>query len=241
MPSITPEFLAAFGSALWEKGVVVVPNLLLSNYARLGLTEAEVMVILHLLRLQMIEGDRFPTPEKLSQFMALDPERVRELMASLMEKKMLKVVPDPEPTRSAYRYSWEDLLLNLAQLWLSEQANALALAEGSSEEGQLYLAFEQEFGRPLSPLESGQLTEWCHRYPHELIREALRLAVLRGVYNFRYIDSILRDWEKKNVRTLREAQELEARFRERRRKRSRESQSAEESWQDEKYKDLYLS
>jgi DNA replication protein len=240
--SVAPDLLAGFASVLWGKGTVAVPNLLLANYARLGLTEPEVMVILHLLRLEALEGDHFPTPEKLSRFMAVDASRVRELMASLMEKKFLKVVPEGESHRSGYRYSCEELVLGLARLWLSDQAANPSSPQTEPEEGELYQAFEQEFGRPLSPLESGQLVEWCRRYPPELVREALRLAVLRGVYNFRYIDSILRDWEKKNVRTLREAQELEAQFRERRRKRrSQQSKGSEEEWKDDKYKDLYLS
>lgn len=239
-----PELLAAFGSALWVKGLVAIPNLLLTHYSRLGLNEAEVMLLIHLLRLETLEGNCFPQPEELSRFMAVDAAKVRELMASLMEKKILKVVQVIQPTgKRSFKYCWQDFMVRLAEIWLEEQGDAAAAGEGEGKWGEVYATFEREFGRPLSPLESAQLGEWCQRHPVELIHEALRLAVLRGVYNFRYIDSILREWEKNNVRTLREAQEHEARFRERRsrRRRAKEAEGSEEAWKDEKYKDLYLS
>lgn len=246
MQQARPELLAAFGSTLWVKGLVVIPNLLLMHYARLGLNEAEVMLLLHLLRLEALEGNCFPQPEEISRFMSVDAAKVRELMASLMEKKVLKVVQTLEPSgKRSFRYCWQDFMVRLAEIWLGEHREAAAAAEeGDTKLGEVYASFEREFGRPLSPFESAQLGEWCQRHPVELVHEALRLAVLRGVYNFRYIDSILREWEKNNVRTLREAQEHEARFRERRtrKRRAREADSSDGgTWKDEKYKDLYLS
>lgn len=236
--------LAAFGSSLWLGGMVAVPNLLLAYYARLGLNESEVMLLLHLFRLETLEGEPFPTPERLSQFMAVDAAKVRELMASLMEKKILHVVrqADPLQGRHVCKYCWQDLMARLAEVWLEEQGSPAA-EEGQAARSELYGAFEREFGRPLSPLESAQVAAWCERYDPELIREALRLAVLRGVYNFRYMDSILHQWEKNNVRTLREAQEYEAKFRERRsRSRRQKTEGGEEKPKEEKkYKDLYLS
>jgi DNA replication protein len=202
------------------------------------------MLLIHLVRLATLEGDGFPSPEKLSQYMAIDAAKVREVMASLMEKKFLSVVQEPEQSsgRRCYKYCWEDLMVHLAKLWL-EEVEANAAEVGKTTVADLYTAFEQEFGRPLSPMEAAQLTEWCQRFPAELIYEALRLAVLRGVFNFRYIDTILHEWEKKNVRTLKEAQEYETRFRELRRKRRAKSgqDTGKEGWRDEKYKDLYLS
>ena len=67
----------------------------------------------------------------------------------------------------------------------------------------LYSIFEAEFGRPLSPIEMETLIMWLEedRYSVELIQLALREAVLSQVYNFKYIDRILLNWEKKNIRT----------------------------------------
>lgn len=72
--------------------------------------------------------------------------------------------------------------------------------------------FEKEFGRPLSPMEYQQILAWAERHDQEIIKEALRRAVLNGKYNLRYIDKILLTWEKANRRTLRDVLEYERAF-----------------------------
>lgn len=66
-------------------------------------------------------------------------------------------------------------------------------------EKSLYALFEDEFGRPLSPLEGETLSIWMDQDHHdaEMIRLALREAVLSGKLNFRYIDRILFEWKRK--------------------------------------------
>lgn len=90
--------------------------------------------------------------------------------------------------------------------------------EGLREEGEkssasaalqenLYTLFQGEFCRPLSPMEVEQINFWAKKYSPELLREALRRAVLNGKLSMRYIDRILLRWEKENIRCLREVQE----------------------------------
>lgn len=69
----------------------------------------------------------------------------------------------------------------------------------------LYSVFEQEFGRLLSPFEGEQITEWEEQYGFELPKQALVEAVISNKKNFRYIDSILLDWSKNDIRTVEEA------------------------------------
>ena len=64
--------------------------------------------------------------------------------------------------------------------------------------------FEQEFGRFLSPMECESITMWLDDDGHsvEIIRAALKEAVLAEKLSLRYIDRILFEWKKKNVKTL---------------------------------------
>lgn len=122
-----------------------------------------------------------------------------------------------------------------------QEANASGKKERSEANlAKVYQAFEKEFGRPLSPLESNQIAEWClnGNFDPELVLEALRRAVLRGALNFRYIDSILRDWARKNVHNLLEAAALEERLAS---SRQRSRQPASKGNKKDKYRDLYLS
>ncbi|NLJ76302.1 MAG: DnaD domain protein [Peptococcaceae bacterium] len=77
----------------------------------------------------------------------------------------------------------------------------------------LVSAFEEEFGRLLSPVELGQLGDWDKNCPEPLILEGLKRAVLAGKYQFRYINGILTNWRKNNLRTVQEITAHETAFR----------------------------
>ena len=71
----------------------------------------------------------------------------------------------------------------------------------------LIKTFEGEFGRPLTALELENIIKWKDdNFPDELIIEALKRAVSGGIRNFRYIDSIIMEWEKKGIKTIFEAE-----------------------------------
>src|SRR5690606_14991388 len=85
----------------------------------------------------------------------------------------------------------------------------------SSDEGTLFILFEQEFGRPLSPFEIETISVWLDedQLSPALIKAALREAVLMAKLNFKYIDRILREWKKKGIHTVEQAREASKRFR----------------------------
>ena len=72
--------------------------------------------------------------------------------------------------------------------------------ESSSD---VYSLFESEFGRTLSPTETQIISYWIvSDIPEDLIKEALKEAVLSGVHNMRYIDKILFEWTKKGYKEV---------------------------------------
>ena len=74
-------------------------------------------------------------------------------------------------------------------------------SEKEEIDNSIFSVFEKELGRTLSPMEFEQIKEWITSgNSNELIICALREAVLNGVGNLRYIDSILNDWRKKGYR-----------------------------------------
>jgi DNA replication protein len=94
---------------------------------------------------------------------------------------------------------------------------SLELLEKKETSVNLFALFEQEFGRPLSPLEYEKIVSWLdgEGYREELIREALAEAVLSGKFNFKYIDRILFEWQKLNIRTVQELHQHREQFRNR--------------------------
>jgi len=96
----------------------------------------------------------------------------------------------------------------------SEEKEAAAPAvekipEDNKKPWGLMRGFEQEFGRPLSPMEIEQINKWGEKYKPEIVQEALRRAVASGILRLRYIDGILLSWEKAGLKTLREIVEYE--------------------------------
>jgi len=59
---------------------------------------------------------------------------------------------------------------------------------------KLYNTFETEFGRPLSAMESEQITAWKSEMKTEMIYEALKRAVLSNKKTMQYINGILQNW-----------------------------------------------
>ncbi len=241
MPLNVENYHMLFATML-ETGSFSVPNILLKFYVRLEITELEMMVILHLLHWRHVEQERFPTPEKMVQYMNIDQETIKNLIASLIEKKLIAVEPFYNSTLGRWQnvFSFIPLWSRLTQIVLGDPSvltSANEIAATSDEQGELYQSFEKEFGRPLSPLETDQLRTWLQdeQVPLELLQEALKRAVLRGALNFRYIDSILQDWQRRNIRTTAEAITLDAK----RKKTFRQPRSVKKPSQKDKYRELY--
>lgn len=66
----------------------------------------------------------------------------------------------------------------------------------------LYKFFEQETGKPLSPIQQQELQYMLEDFSADVIHEALREAVGQGKANFAYIQAILKRWKQDNLLTV---------------------------------------
>ncbi|MGE9833452.1 DnaD domain-containing protein [Streptococcus orisratti] len=66
----------------------------------------------------------------------------------------------------------------------------------------LYKSFEQETGKPLSPIQQQELQYMLEDFSADVIHEALREAVAQGKANFAYIQAILKRWKQDNLLTV---------------------------------------
>ncbi len=177
-----------------------VPASLLKNYKKLHITETEAMLLLHLYRIHL-EGDLFPTPDKLQSFLTISKEDCSKILRKLIQMSLLSIEEDKEKDKVEEYYSFEPLW---RKLYLEKE-------ESKKEEvdhfGEIFLRYEQEFGRPLSPFEIEMINLWIdeEEIPKELIYAALREAVLMAKINMKYIDRILRDWKQKGIKSVHDA------------------------------------
>lgn len=125
----------------------------------------------------------------------------------------------PAPDSKSAKLILNDINCRHMSPYSYSESESYSEAESGSESEQkktpaaparnLYADFEKDFGRPLSPTEYEQITQWQEAHDPDVVKEALRRAVLNGKFNMRYIDRILLAWKKANCRTLREVLEYE--------------------------------
>ncbi len=213
---------AAFGADLWLTGATNVPNLLLKFYKDMALTDAEVIALIHMFRLCQNENHLCPDAEILADYMSAGNEEIEDIIKSLYEKKILveTLYYDEKRDDVIAGYDFEPLFEKLSDYWACSRAKEIEKAgtkldnlthlTGNKESlAECYGIFEMEFGRPLSPIEIEKVAQWVSQYNPELVREALRRAVLMGKRNFRYIDSILLDWSRNNIGSIASVEEYD--------------------------------
>ena len=82
----------------------------------------------------------------------------------------------------------------------SEELNSEVVKEKKDD---IFKVFERELGRTISSMELELINGWLiSGTPEEMVIGALKEAVYNGVSNFRYIDKIIYEWEKKGFKTM---------------------------------------
>lgn len=200
----------------WIKaGQTEIPTLLLKYYRKLDLTNDELVLVIQL-KSYMDKGNYFPDLDGIASNMGISKNNAFKAVHQLMQKKLLSIETkkdDNGVTEDAYSldFLWERLIVLMKQKETVKEEK-----QEQEKETNLYSIFEAEFGRPLSPIEMETLVMWVEddKYSTELIQLALREAVLSQVYNFKYIDRILLNWEKKNIRTKDQVEKESQKYRE---------------------------
>lgn len=184
---------------------IPIPVQLLTSYKQLGLDETEAMVLLQIHRF-LFEQNEFPTPMDIASCLTIGETECSNILRKLIQKDMLEIKQtENDKQQITETYSLEPLWKNLYNLNDHEQ---------NREEGTIFILFEQEFGRPLSPFEIETINAWLDKdkFIPSLIKAALREAVLMGKLNFKYIDRILREWKRKGIHTVDQARQASKSF-----------------------------
>ncbi len=222
-------------------GSVSVPGMFLRAYAKLGLSEIEAMLLVHLMYYMERESTSFPTPDQLAARMSTSPDRVLAAIERLVREGFVTIEDDVDAATGvrSERYDLAPLYDKLVAIWEDEpdvyaigawpaaadsRGEAAAAAEpapprtretAASRRKDLFTVFESEFARPLSPMEYETIVGWLDqdRYSDSLIMTALKEAVFAGKVHFRYIDRILMEWQRNRITTPEEAKAYTERFR----------------------------
>lgn len=132
----------------------------------------------------------------ISSSLGLDEQRTMEAFNSLMIKGLvtLESIKDVES-----RYNE---VVNLKGIYDIVSDNILVDAKKDVSK-DIFRTFQEELGRPISPMEIELINGWLLSGTNEdIVLGALREAVYNGVSNFRYIDKIIYEWTKKGFKNM---------------------------------------
>ncbi|HAC3176216.1 TPA_asm: DnaD domain protein [Listeria innocua] len=195
------------------EGQVTLPQVLVKNYAAIGLNEIELVLLLQIQSFAA-EAEFFPSMEMLTDRTTLRLEDTIKTMDSLLKKGVVAIEQSKDNSLMiSEQYNLEPLWGKLVAFYENIEADNRQDLE-VEQQTNLYSLFEAEFGRPLSPMEAEMLSAWVDqdRTSPDLIKEALKEAVISQKLNFRYIDRILLNWSKQGVKTIDDAKRVAEEF-----------------------------
>lgn len=197
----------------WLKdGFTSIPNKIFNQFYSLDLTGDELLLLLYILS-QINQGKLAEDINRTSNQLGWSSYKVTDLLNQLMNKGYLEIelVPNNEGKQSDH-YTLRPFFEKLDQLNYYTEKKEKETEE--ENEKNILVSFEEEFGRPLTQIELETLNNWLYKdnYDEELVYLALKQAVLNQAYSLRYIDKILLNWTKKNIRTADEARREIERF-----------------------------
>lgn len=190
-------------------GFTTLTNALLASYSKLGLSDSAFLVII---QLESFAQDKnlLPSENEIAARTNMTPGAVSTLLQNLLENDYLELVQNrDEQGLINNEYSLEPLYIKLEQYlqdhYIETKTNSgkQEIDTSTNPVNELARQFEIEFGRLLSPIEREEISAWLtvDHYDPEVIKLALREAILSQVYNFKYVDRILLNWQKMGLKT----------------------------------------
>lgn len=196
---------------LWKEKLLDFNTLLLTTYKELGLNEQEYVFLVLIARLLQMNPSGW-TFNDISTHMTIDESTCSVLFISLVERQYISVNSKTDECGKRFEeYSILPLFGKIETHLKQQQAQSK-----STQREEIFSMIEQEFGI-LSPLDIETIHLWMteDNFDPELIKLAIREMNLYQIKSIRYIDKILLDWKKKNVKTVEEAKRQLIAFRQR--------------------------
>ena len=197
-----------------EQGNVNISQLFFQFYKELKISDEEAMLLMHVHAFQQA-GNQFPTPDEIGSRMMTTQKSVTTMMQKLMQQGYLAIEQETEKDVLTEIISLQPLWDRLLDCVFREQHVEKENSQKEME-GEIFQLFEQEFGRFLSPMEIETISMWMDQDGHTpaIIKMALKEAVISQKISLRYVDRILFEWKKKNIKTTKEVSKHANSFRE---------------------------
>ncbi|VEG64327.1 DNA replication protein DnaD [Staphylococcus condimenti] len=196
-----------------RKRPMVFRRELLDHYSELGLTETDLVILMKLIY-ENEHSNKQPSIQYLCQGTTMKEREVTGVIQRLIQLDLFNLTVQKDEEGRFAEFMDLDGFYNSFKKILEKEA--LNQKEQSDEETfkELFQFIEQSFGRPLSPIEIDTLNQWIDVDKHDIsvIQAAVNEALSQEKVNFKYIDRILLNWKKNNVKTVDESKKISQQY-----------------------------
>ena len=185
----------------FKSGNLVLPSELLLNYNRL-FSSSDDFLVWQFFYLQNTTALGELSPSQIAEKIGKNVTEVNQAISRLTEKGLLQYRTIELNGEIEVIFDATLALERLDQLFEKQAPNQVESAPNDLK--SLVDTFQQELGRLLSPFEIEDLEKSLKEdgTSADLIKEALREAVLNGKPNWKYIQAILRNWRHEGIRSV---------------------------------------
>ena len=185
----------------FKSGNLVLPSELLLNYNRL-FSSSDDFLVWQFFYLQNTTALGELSPSQIAEKIGKNVTEVNQAISRLTEKGLLQYRTIELNGEIEVIFDATLALERLDQLFEKQAPNQVQSAPNDLK--SLVDTFQQELGRLLSPFEIEDLEKSLREdgTSADLIKEALREAVLNGKPNWKYIQAILRNWRHEGIKSV---------------------------------------
>lgn len=175
-------------NSLLDDNLVDKDLLLLLNYAKLNLSEEELVVIL--LINYFVNNHQQVTIQLLEDHMSIAKDKIDKLLNDLHKKGIISF--NKYATNNIDISNIFDKIVGLNTIEKIKESKT----KNQQDTKNIISSFEKEFQKKLSPIEKETIREWHTTYNDEIIMYALKEAVMANVLSLRYIEKIILDQQR---------------------------------------------
>ena len=185
----------------FKSGNLVLPSDILLHYNQL-FSSSDDFLVWQFFYLQNTTALGELSPSQIAEKIGKNVTEVNQAISRLTEKGLLQYRTIELNGEIEVIFDATLALERLDQLFEKQAPNQVQSAPNDLK--SLVDTFQQELGRLLSPFEIEDLEKSLKEdgTSADLIKEALREAVLNGKPNWKYIQAILRNWRHEGIRSV---------------------------------------
>ena len=185
----------------FKSGNLVLPSELLLNYNRL-FSSSDDFLVWQFFYLQNTTALGELSPSQIAEKIGKQVTEVNQAISRLTDKGLLQYRTIELNGEIEVIFDATLALERLDQLFVKQETSQVQSTPNDLK--SLVETFQQELGRLLSPFEIEDLEKSLKEdgTSADLIKEALREAVLNGKPNWKYIQAILRNWRHEGIRSV---------------------------------------